>query len=64
MMLAHWYRGKPPTPVPKAGMAMERAWQRSAQSSALRVALAMALALVCRSAPITAAWITQRALRS
>ena len=44
-------------PVPKAGMATERAWQRSATSSAARVAFATVLASVLRSGPMTAAWM-------
>ena len=64
MMLAHWYSGKPPPPVPNDGTAIERAWARSAAARTARVALAMLFASACGPPSVRATWITQRAARS
>ena len=53
--------GKPPTPVPKATSASERAPSSSAFASVERVARSMISAEVGPPSSIVAAWITQRA---
>src|SRR5512142_2383958 len=61
MIHAHSSTGKPPTPVPNAGSASDRAPSSSATSRQRRVVRATSSASVCRSWPMTAPWITQRA---
>src|SRR5262245_8690068 len=63
MIAAHSSSGKPPTPVPNAGRATERAPISSATSSTRVVVRAIVGASVRRSWPMTAPWITCCAAR-
>src|SRR5262245_20939809 len=63
MIAAHSSSGKPPTPVPNAGTATERAPISSATSSTRVVVRAIVGASVRRSWPMTAPWITCCAAR-
>src|SRR5829696_7046267 len=58
MIRAHSSSGKPPTPVPKAGSARDRAPAPSATRRQLSVVRRTRAASVRRSWPITAPWIT------
>ncbi len=63
MIRAQSSSGKPPTPVPKAGSASERAPSSSARRRQLAVVRRTRAASVRRSWPMTAPWSTQRAGR-
>jgi hypothetical protein len=55
---AHLSTGNPPTPVPKAGKAIDVNFNSSALFKPFQVASLIYFSLVCKSRPITATWIT------
>ena len=61
MMRAQSSSGNPPTPVPKAGSAIDSTPSSSATSRQRCVVRPISFPFVCRSCPMTAPWMTWRA---